>query len=244
MKKNQNRRRIAGAGRISDLPESERPYEKCERFGAGALSDAELLAVLLRTGSEGTGALEMSRSILESLGSGGIAQLHKASMEDLQEIRGIGKVKATQIRCIAELSRRIAQAKIGSQDSLVYDSPEVIGAYYMEEMRHESQEIALVLCLSSKGRLLGKKIISRGTVNSAFITPREIFVEALAHRAASVILLHNHPSGDPAPSMEDIELTNRVFQAGEMIGIPLLDHLIIGDRSYVSMRQSRLLEPD
>ena len=125
MKKNQNRRRIAGAGRISDLPESERPYEKCERFGAGALSDAELLAVLLRTGSEGTGALEMSRSILESLGSGGIAQLHKASMEDLQEIRGIGKVKATQIRCIAELSRRIAQAKIGSQDSLVYDSPEV-----------------------------------------------------------------------------------------------------------------------
>ena len=242
MKKSQNIRTVTeGRGRIADLPEQERPYEKCERFGAGALSDAELLAVLLRTGSEGVSALEMSRGILRSLGGGGIAKLHKVSMEELLEIRGIGKVKAVQIRCIAELSRRIAQAKIGAEDELVYDNPEVIGTYYMEEMRHESQEIVMVLCLSSKGRLLGRKIISRGTVNSAVLTPREIFVEAVAHRAASVILLHNHPSGDPSPSMEDIERTKRILDVGEMIGIPLTDHIVIGDRAYVSMRQSHLL---
>ena len=167
--------------------------------------------------------------------------LHCAGLEDLLEIRGIGPVKAMQIRCIAELSRRIAQAKIGAEDELVYNDPKVIGSYYMEEMRHENQEIVIVLCLSSKGRLLGKKMVSRGSVNAAFLDPREIYKEALSRRAASIILLHNHPSGDPSPSAEDIEITNRIAQAGELIGIPLLDHLVIGDRSYVSMRQSRIL---
>ena len=99
----------------------------------------------------------------------------------------------------------------------------------------------MILCLSSKGRLLGKKMVSRGSVNAAFLDPREIYKEALSRRAASIILLHNHPSGDPSPSAEDIEITNRIAQAGELIGIPLLDHLVIGDRSYVSMRQSRIL---
>ena len=131
---------ITGA-KMSDIPRQERPYEKCERFGSGTLSDSELLAILLRSGAEGISALEMSRAVLESLGSGGIARLHNISLEDLQKIRGIGKVKALQIRCIAELSKRIAQAKIGAEDDLVYDNPEVIGSYYMEEMRHEMQEI-------------------------------------------------------------------------------------------------------
>ncbi len=228
--------------RIIDIPVQERPYEKCEHFGPEALSDAELLSVLLRSGTQGTGALDMSRSILNALGSAGIAGLHQMSAEDLKDIRGIGRVKAIQIRCIAELSRRIAQAKIGSEDSLVYDSPEVIGAYYMEQMRHESQEVVMILCLSSKGRLLSRKIISRGNIHTALLGPREIFVEALAHKAASVILLHNHPSGDPSPSAEDIEITKRISEAGELIGIPLTDHLIIGDRTYVSLRQSHLLK--
>ena len=228
--------------KMSDLPKQERPYEKCEHFGPEVLSDAELLSVLLRSGTEGVSALDMSRSILHALGGGGIATLHRASMESLLEIPGVGRVKALQIRCIAELSRRIAQAKIGAEDELVYDSPEVIGTYYMEEMRHESQEIVMVLSLSSRGRLLGKKVISRGNVNSALLDPREIYVEALSRRAASVIVLHNHPSGDPSPSAEDIVITRRIAQAGELIGIPLSDHLIIGDRSYVSMRMSHILD--
>ena len=237
----ENNRRISKTGRISDIPREERPYEKCERFGPGALSDAELLSVILRSGAEGVSALEMSRNILRMLGSGGIARLHQVSMENLLRIHGIGRVKALQIRCIAELSLRIAQAKIGAEDQLIYNNPDVLGSYYMEQMRHESQEIVMVLCLSSKGKLLSRAIISRGGVNSAVLHPREIFVEALAHRAASVILLHNHPSGDPAPSAEDVEITARVQDAGELIGIPLLDHIVIGDRAYVSMRQSRLL---
>ena len=228
--------------KMSDLPKQERPYEKCEHFGPEVLSDAELLSVLLRSGTEGVSALDMSRSILHALGGGGIATLHRARMESLLEIPGVGRVKALQIRCIAELSRRIAQAKIGAEDELVYDSPEVIGTYYMEEMRHESQEIVMVLSLSSRGRLLGKKVISRGNVNSALLDPREIYVEALSRRAASVIVLHNHPSGDPSPSAEDIVITRRIAQAGELIGIPLSDHLIIGDRSYVSMRMSHILD--
>jgi DNA repair protein RadC len=227
--------------KMSDIPKQERPYEKCERFGCGSLSDAELLCVILRSGAEGVSALDMSRSILKSLGSAGIAQLHKVSMEDLLEIRGVGRVKALQIRCVAELSRRIAQAKIGAEDELVYNSPDVIGAYYMEEMRHESQEIALVLCLSSKGKLISRKVISRGNVNATILGPREIFIEALTHRAASIILLHNHPSGDPTPSEEDITVTKQIAQAGEMIGIPLTDHLVIGDRTFVSMRRMHIL---
>ena len=229
------------SSRMCDLPKPERPYEKCEHFGPEYLSDAELLAVILRSGAQGVSALELSRSILTLLGGGGIGNLHSLSPEDLLELRGIGRVKAVQIRCIAELSRRIAQAKIGAEDELVYDSPEVIGSYYMEEMRHEVQEIVMVLCLSSRGRLLGKKVISRGNINTALLGPREIFVEALSRRAASVILLHNHPSGDPSPSEEDIRIIRMISDTGDMIGIPLLDHLVIGDRTYVSMRQSRIL---
>ena len=228
--------------KMKDLPKQERPYERCARFGPETLSDAELLAVILRSGAEGVSVLEMSRSLIHSLGSGGIAMLPAQGMEDLQKIRGIGAVKALQIRCLAELSRRIAQAKIGAEDELVYDNPEVIGSYYMEELRHESQEIVLILCLSSKGRLLGKKIISRGTIHTAILDPGEVFKEALARRAASIVLLHNHPSGDPTPSAEDIDITKRIAQAGRLIGIPLTDHLVIGDRSYVSLRQSHMME--
>ncbi len=230
--------------RMSDLPSQERPYERCEHFGPEGLSDAELLAVLLRTGAEGVSALDLSRNILTSLCKGSLAALHKVSTEDLLQIRGVGRVKALQIRCIAELSGRIAQAKIGVEDDLTYDNPEVIGSYYMEQMRHESQEIVLLLCLSSKGRLLSKKIISRGDINTAILNPREVFAEAISHRAASIILLHNHPSGDPTPSKEDIAITGRIREAGRLVGIPLTDHLVIGDKTYVSMRKSRLLDND
>ncbi len=228
--------------RIKDLPGTERPYEKCMRFGPGALSDAELLCVLLRTGAEGVSALDMSRSLLSSLGPNALSKLHRVSLQDLEQIRGIGKVKALQIRCLAELSMRIAQSQIGMADELNYNDPDTIGSYYMEEMRHECQEIVLLLCLSSKGRLLSKKVISRGDVRSAILSPREIYAEALSQRAAAVILLHNHPSGDPTPSREDILVTRQILEAGRLIGIELLDHLVIGDRNYVSLRQAGLMK--
>ncbi len=229
---------------MNDLPSGDRPYEKCERTGPAGLSDAELLAVLLRTGAQGISALDMSRSILTTLCRDSLANLHRISSEDLLQIRGVGRVKAIQIQCIAELSGRIAQAKIGPEDDLIYDNPEVIGSYYMEQMRHESQEIVLLLCLSSKGRLLNRKVISRGDINTAILNPREVFAEAISHRAATIILLHNHPSGDPTPSKEDIEITKRIMEAGKLVGILLTDHLVIGDRTFVSMRKSQLLSED
>ncbi len=231
----------ANTTRMNDLPSGDRPYEKCEHIGPQSLSDAELLAVLLRTGAQGISALDMSRCILKTLCRDSLAALHRISAEDLLQIRGVGRVKAIQIQCIAELSRRIAQAKIGVEEDIVYNNPEVIGSYYMEQMRHENQEVVLLLCLSSKGRLLNRKVISRGDINTAILNPREVFAEAISHRAASIILLHNHPSGDPTPSREDVEITERIMQAGRLVGIPLTDHLVIGDKAFVSMRQSHLL---
>lgn len=226
---------------ISQLPGTERPYEKCERFGPEALSDAELLAVILRTGSEGVNVLDMSRNILSSLGSEGIAGLCRVTQAGLCQIRGIGRVKALQIICIAELSKRIAHADIGFEAELNFNDPQTIADYYMEDLRHENQEVMYLLCLSSKGSLLKKEIISRGTINSTVINPREIFVSALSHRAACVILMHNHPSGDPAPSQEDISITRKIQRCGHMLGIELLDHIVVGDHRFVSLKTEGLM---
>lgn len=226
---------------ISQLPDTERPYEKCERSGPETLSDAELLAVILRTGSEGVNVLDMSRDILSLLGSEGIAGLCRVTQAGLMQIRGIGRVKALQILCIAQLSVRIARAQIGHEAELNFNDPQTIADYYMEDLRHEDQEVMYLLCLSSKGSLLKKEIISRGTINSTVINPREIFVSALSHRAACVILMHNHPSGDPTPSQEDISVTRKIQRCGQMLGIELLDHIVVGDHRFVSLKMEGLM---
>ncbi len=218
------------------IPKEERPYEKCLAGGASCLSDAELLAVILRTGSRGESALELSRKVLSLQGSEkGLLGIYHMSISDLMGIKGLGKVKAVQLKCLAELSVRIAKAQ--ASPSLSFTNPAAIAAYYMEELRHLEQEVLLLLMLNSKSRLIRDMVISRGTVRAALISPREIYIEALRHQAVSIILLHNHPSGVPEPSREDLELTRRVRQAGELIGIELLDHIIIGDRQAVSLRE-------
>ena len=224
---------------MKNLPEQERPYEKCWRQGAGSLTDAELLSVILRTGSRGEPALELSRRILEQFPQGGLLGIYHVSLPDLTQIRGICPVKAVQLKCIAELSRRMAKAQAGS--SLSFTDPETVAEYYMEDFRHEEQEKLMVLLLNNRGGLLGEEIVSKGTVNGTMITPREIYLCALAHHAVSIILLHNHPSGNPSPSREDILLTRRVKESGELLGIELLDHIIIGDQSAVSFRREHLL---
>lgn len=221
------------------IPEEERPYEKCLAGGAGCLSDAELLAVILRTGVRGESALELSRKVLAGQGLLGIYHM---SVSDLQKIRGVGKVKAVQIKCIAELSQRIARTHASGK--LSFHDPASIAEYYMEEMRHQEQEILRVLMLNSKGMLIHDEIVSKGTVRASLISPREIFISALRHLAVSIILMHNHPSGIPDPSREDILLTRRVMDAGHLIGIELLDHIIIGDRLAVSMREQGILQEE
>lgn len=224
---------------MKNLPLQEMPYEKCWSLGAGSLTDAELLSIILRTGSRGEPALDLSRKILSLSAEGGLLGIYHISLKELTRIRGIGKVKAIQLKCIAELSRRMAKQQAGHR--LSFTDPETVVEYYMEDFRHEEQEKLLLIMLNSKGALLGEEILSKGTVNATLISPREIFLCALRMQAVSIILLHNHPSGNPEPSQEDVILTRRVRESGELLGIELLDHIIIGDQQAVSFRMEHLI---
>ena len=219
---------------IRDIPREERPYEKCLARGTAALSDAELLAVILRSGSSGQSCVELAREILRfSPSSSGLLGLHHLSVQELMKIRGIGKVKAVQLKCLTELSTRMATMR--ARESLSFTE------YYMERLRHEEQELLICMMFDTRNHLLGDAEISRGTVNEALISPRELFLQALAFHAVHIILVHNHPSGNPEPSQEDIIVTQRVRGAGELIGISLLDHIVIGDHCYISMLEQGLL---
>ncbi|MBM6750594.1 DNA repair protein RadC [Mediterraneibacter glycyrrhizinilyticus] len=221
---------------IKEMCREERPYEKCEQYGAENLTDAELLAVLLRTGTKGENSLQLAQKILHpDFIQDGILSIHQWSLEQLTGLKGIGKVKAIQILCLSELAKRLSKAEARKQ--LDFSAPETIARYYMEEMRHRTREVMKLLFLNTKSRFLGENDISVGTVNTTLVSPREIFLEALRKNAVSVILLHNHPSGDPTPSKDDILVTKRVLEAGEILGVDLLDHIIIGDNCFISLRE-------
>lgn len=223
--------------RMKDLPSYDRPYEKCQRLGPEVLSDAELLAVVIRTGSQECNSLQLAYQIL-SLGdsSEGIHGFLHLSLQQLMNIKGIGMVKATQVLCIGELSKRMWKREAVSAVTSYHD-PRAIANYYMEDMRHKEQEELHLMLLNTKNTLIKDIMVSRGTVNASIITPRELLIEALRYRAVYMILVHNHPSGDPTPSKEDLFLTKRVKESGSLIGIQLIDHIVIGDNTYVSFRE-------
>ena len=227
---------------MKELPETERPYEKCLSQGAGALSDSELLAVILKTGTRGSSSLHLANEILKFLQNSsypGLVGLHYISLEELTKIHGIGRVKAIQLKCIGELSKRIATAS--ARSTLSFNNPVTIAQYYMERLRHEEQEHMICVMLDSKNHLLGEQVLTKGISNATLITPREVYLSALQYHAVNLILVHNHPSGDPTPSKCDLEVTERIFDAGEMLGVALLDHIIIGDHKYISFREQGLL---
>lgn len=230
---------MSQSNKIKEMPDMERPYEKCEQRGAENLSDAELLAVLLRTGTRGENALELAERILYHTGESGILSLHQFDRERLMRIKGIGRVKAIQVSCISELAKRLSKAC--AKETLSFRNPDSIARYYMEDLRHERQEHMKLLMLNSKAKLIGETDISKGTVNATIITPRELFIEALQKNAVSIIIMHNHPSGDPSPSKEDRLITRRIQEAGALIGIELLDHIIIGNNCYVSFLNEGML---
>ena len=226
--------------RMKEMTVENRPYEKCMRYGASQLTDEELLAVLLRTGTKGMSALELARKILQTQsGEESLLNIHNLTLQKLKKIKGIGQVKAIQILCLSELAKRLA--KTSAKEGLTFELPSTIAEYYMEEMRHQKQEHIKLLMLDSKMKLIRERNISKGTVNLTVISPRELFIEALECNAVNLILLHNHPSGDPTPSKEDFLLTKRVKEAGELIGIHLLDHIIIGNQRYISLRENQML---
>lgn len=223
---------------VKELPDSEKPYEKFLRSGPGALSDAELLAVIIRSGTNGRKSVEVAQDFL-NYGNRNLLNLYETSYEDMLRIPGIGQVKAIQLKCIAELSRRIAEARY--QRRVRLNDAGSVADYYMERMRHEKQEKLLIAMFDMKCCLLGDVILSVGSATSTYVPPREIFLTALRYQAVQIIMVHNHPSGSPVPSASDHAVTKRVEECGALLGIPLSDHIIIGDHSYYSYREQGLI---
>lgn len=222
---------------MKEMPVSERPYEKCEHYGANTLSDAELLAVIIRTGGRGERATELALRVLNSIPSKKIGGLFQMTLSQLESIRGIGRVKAIQLNCLTEITKRMMSSAL-SDGQLLCTEPEKVAMYFMPRMKFLEYEQVRLLILDGKNGLVNDLEISNGSFNAAMASPREIFYNAIKHGAVSIIILHNHPSGDPSPSREDILLTKRLADTGRMVGIPLLDHIIIGDNRYTSMKES------
>ncbi|ARK31593.1 RadC family protein [Halalkalibacter krulwichiae] len=218
---------------IRDVPLRERPRERLLQEGAQALTNQEILAILLRSGTKQESVLELAQHVLAKFD--GILLLKEAAIEELCSIKGIGEAKAVELLAAIELGKRIHSMQ--PEERYVIRSPEDVSNYVMEDMRFLQQEHFDCLYLNTKNQVLHRKTIFIGSLNASICHPREIFKEALRRSAASVICLHNHPSGDPSPSREDIEMTKRLAESGKMIGIELLDHIIIGDRKFVSLKE-------
>lgn len=229
---------------LEDGLNKDLPYERCLALGPAVLKDEELLAVILRTGTLGKNATDLAREILKlgrlDSNKSGLVNLANLTLPQLSSIKGVGQVKAIQIQCICELSRRMA--KQTAAQKVDFSNPASIADYYMQDLRNEENERLILAMLNTKCKLLADKVISLGTVNSSLINPREIFLDAIRFKAVYIILLHNHPSGDPTPSKEDLLVTKRIMEAGKLLGIRLLDHLVIGDNSYVSLRENKYCE--
>lgn len=219
---------------IKEIPLSERPYEKLESLGASFLSDAELLAIIIKSGSAKEKSTDLALRLLNKHPSG-LLGLYHLSLQELQEIHGIGRVKAIQLKALAEVSKRISSLKY--HEKIKIQSPSELASVYMESMRHLDREHLKVVLLDTKHKIISDKDISIGTVNASLVHPREILIYALKNKAVAMILIHNHPSGNPEPSPEDIAVTKRVYEASEVVGIHLLDHLIIGDGTFVSLKE-------
>ena len=224
--------------RIKGMPLEERPREKLLYYGKDALSNAELLAILLRTGTREKSALELSNEVL-SLTEDGLINLCECTPEELSGIPGIGEAKACQIIAAAELGRRIATYPRKQKVSV--GNPQDIVQLYMEKMRYFKEEHFCALLLDTKGRVIEDVEVSVGDLNSAPVHPREVFRQAVRRSAAAVALVHNHPSGDPEPSREDLEITMQLQDTAEVLGIQLVDHIIIGDGVYTSLKTEELM---
>ncbi|MBM7644722.1 DNA repair protein RadC [Scopulibacillus daqui] len=222
---------------IRDVPKEERPRERLIKEGVHVLSNQELLAIILRTGTKDESVLQLSHRLLHQFE--GLSLLKEASIEELENVKGIGKTKAVQLIAAMELGRRVSQLK--NEERYVIRSPEDGAKYVMDEMRFLSQEHFVCLYLNTKNQVLYRKTIFIGSLNASIVHPREVFKEALRRSAASIICFHNHPSGDPTPSREDIEITKRLVECGMLLGIDVLDHIIIGDQIFISLKEKGIV---
>ncbi|MGI6747496.1 MAG: RadC family protein [Anaerovoracaceae bacterium] len=223
---------------IKELPSEERPREKLIKFGPGLLSNSELLAILIGSGTKRTSALMLANRIL-ALEEEGISYLTYCQPDELAQIPGMGLAKSCQIIAAIELGKRIATKPKTKRVNI--NSPDEVANLFLEEMRYLKKEHFKVLLLNTKNEIIMIENISVGSLNSSVVHPREVFCTAIKKSACSIIAVHNHPSGNPAPSQADIDITKRLVEVGEILGIQLLDHLIIGDGTYISLKESMLM---
>ena len=212
---------------IREMPEGDRPRERLKERGAAALTDAELVAILLRTGMKGQSVVQLAQVLIQKFVT--LDALARASVESIAGTKGVGETKAIQLKAAFELARRLSTGSRDKQRSI--SSPEDAAAIMREEMRTLDREEFWVLLLNTKNGLIKKCPTSRGSLNASIVEPREVFKDAIAASAASMILVHNHPSGDPTPSAEDVTVTKRLVKAGELLNISVLDHIILGHRT-------------
>lgn len=222
--------------RIGDLATEDRPRERLAQVGADALNSAELLAILLRTGLEGENAVRLGERILTQ--HGGLVGLLKMSYSDLCSVKGIGPAKAAQLKAAVELGRRIAAANPAERPTI--SSPADAASLLMFEMRALDQEVVKVLLLDTRNRLIDKVEVYRGSLNTSMIRVGELFREAIKQNAASIIVAHNHPSGDPSPSPDDVAVTRMMVEAGKLLDISVHDHIVIGQNRFVSLKERGL----
>ncbi len=223
---------------IKEMPEYERPREKLIRYGSETLSNSELLAILIRTGSKEQSALELANTVLSS-DNNGIRFLANCTVEELNTIKGIGKSKACQIIAAIELGKRLSRSTLESKKAI--RSPKDVKDIFIDDMRFLEKEHFKVVFLNTKNEVIAFETISIGSLNASIVHPREVFNRAIKKSSASIILLHNHPSGNCEPSKEDINVTKRLIEAGKIIGIEVLDHIIIGDGDYFSLKENSLI---
>jgi DNA repair protein RadC len=217
--------------RIRDLPKVDRPRERLQRKGPEALSDSELLAVLLGSGMPGKNVLEVAEHLLRKFGGKG---LFEASFDDLRQVPGIGEVKATQLIAAFELSKRVLLGQ--QEDAILVETPEDV--YNLSKrIRSLKKEHFLAYLLDARNVVIAEETISVGTLTMALVHPREVFEPAVRHSAAGIVLVHNHPSGDPTPGDDDHRLTERLIQAGKLMGIEILDHVIVTQSEYTSLKE-------
>ncbi|PHJ36926.1 hypothetical protein P378_19405 [Desulforamulus profundi] len=221
---------------MRELPPEQRPRERMLKEGAANLSDIDLLAIMLRTGTARASAMELAAELLGRFRD--LRALAQATIEELSELKGVGPAKAVQVKAALELGKRLAA--LPAEERPVIRCPEDVCALVMEDLRDRDREYFQALLLNTKNQVLARETISIGTLNSSMVHPRELFKIAIRRSAASVILVHNHPSGTPRQA-EDISLTKRLVEAGEIIGIDVLDHIVIGDNRFTSLKSKGLI---
>ncbi|GAK43277.1 DNA repair protein RadC [Paenibacillus urinalis] len=218
---------------LRDIPQEQRPRERMLEVGAGALSHTELLAILLRTGTKQESAIHIAQRILNEAGS--LRNLVDMSVDELCQLKGIGPAKAIQLKAGIELGQRVMQTRLTERP--VIRSPKDAADLLMEQLRYLQKEHFVCLFLNTKNHVIAQETLSMGSLNASIVHPREVFRAAMKCSSASIVCAHNHPSGDPAPSPEDIQLTRRLVKAGEIVGIDVLDHIVIGDGKYASLKE-------